>query len=373
MHPKAMIILIDGAVADYLSPTAAPLLHQLVTTTRGFYRPVTGQFPTVTNVNHARILTGATPAENGINGNGFYDRATGTATFIESADFLTAPTLFTKLQQTGHTSALLTVKGKIDQVFGHDATYRINAEQPDAALLKTIGAPLPPDISSLHSGAWVVATARDLIATKSPDFVYATTNDYVMHHYAPDSPEANEFIALIDTQIAAIHALEPERTIYVTADHGMNPKPTLINLEKLLARHALSAHILLPLADRYLKNHQYQESGSAYLYADDHDLPRIQAVLARTAGIQTVLTRAEACARYQLDPTRIGDLVAIATPDTAFGLQPAELLTDYQGRSHGSLAELTVPLFCLAPAPDDQTDYHTTSDIFDHLQTRFNF
>ncbi|RRK09964.1 phosphodiesterase [Lactiplantibacillus garii] len=373
MPSKAMIILIDGASAAYLNATNAPQINRLAQVNAGFLKTVAGQFPTVTNVNHARILTGAFPAENGINGNGFFNRQTGEQTFIESPAYLNAPTIFTRLAHAQRSSALLTVKGKIDQVFGQNATYRINAERPDEELLKKISAPLPPDISSLNSGGWVVQTAKRLIAAKSPDFVYATTNDYVMHHFGPDTPEAQAFIRQIDDQVAAIHALEPERTIYVTADHGMNFKPTLLNLELLLKSHGLAAHILLPLADRYLKNHQYQESGSAYVYAATSDLPAIQRLLTATPGVAAVLTNDEAAQRFQLDPTRIGDLVVLATEDVAFGLQPQTTLTNYPGRSHGSLAELTVPLLRIATSGADTAAFQTSRDLFDQLQTALDF
>ena len=372
MPTKAMILLIDGARAEYLTPAYAPNLNRLAATPNSFAKLVTGQMPSVTNVNHASILTGTTPAINGINGNVFFDPATQTETFIESPQYLKVPTIFTKLAQQHLDSALLTVKGKIDQVFGTDATYRINAEAADSTLLTAIGASLPPEINSIASGQWVVKTAKQLIATKSPAFVYATTNDYVMHHYAPDQPEAQAFIRGIDEQLAAIHALEPARTIYVVADHGMQAKPTLLNLERLLATHDLTTHVVLPLADRYLKNHAYQESGTAYIYVPQAaDLTTVKKVLQQTAGVEQVLTRQEAVTQYQLDAQRIGDLVVLGTSDTAFGLTPTPRLTNYPGRSHGSLHELTVPLFCITPTAMDATTFTRSRDIFSHLLTQF--
>ena len=62
-------------------------------------------------------------------------------------------------------------------------------------------------------------------------------------------------------------------------------------------------------------------------------------------GIELVLSRAEAAARFRLMGSRIGDLVAIGDRDTVFGGLSAEFETlapDY--RSHGSLYETKVPL-----------------------------
>ncbi|WP_318766182.1 alkaline phosphatase family protein [Lactiplantibacillus carotarum] len=371
---KAMVVLIDGASAEYLTSSAAPNINRLASQTAGFYQTVIAQLPSVTNVNHARILTGEFPDVNGINGNIFFDRASGEQTYIESPVYLNAPTIFTRLAQQHQTSALLTVKGKIDQVFGSDATYRFNAEKPDAAQLAAIDAQLPPDINSLASGQWVFATAQRLIQATSPDFVYATTNDFVMHHFAPETPEARQFIAGIDQTVAAIHALEPERTIFVTADHGMNAKPTLINLERWLAERQLTVNVLLPLADRYLKNHQYQESGTAYIYCHDAaQTSDVQRVLTQLPGVEQVLTKTEAVQQYHLAADRIGDLVVLANQDTAFGLQPESILHGYQGRSHGSRHELTVPLFCLTNQPVTPADYQTSRDIFTGLKALLHF
>lgn len=374
MTTKAMVLLIDGAVAEYLNPVNAPRLNQLATQGGNFVKTVTAQLPSVTNVNHARILTGADPVDNGINGNIFFDPQTGNKTFIESARYLNVPTIFNRLSAVKRTSALLTVKGKIDQVFGDGATYRLNAEAIDQTLLTAINAPLPPAIDSLTSGRWVVEAARALIAAKSPDFVYAATNDYVMHHFAPTSSQAHDFIRGIDEQLAAIHALEPERTIYVVADHGMNAKPTLINLEQLLQEHQLSTDVLLPLADRYLENHQYQESGSAYVYLHRPDqLATVKQLLETVDGVEQVWTRAEAATRFHLDPQRIGDLFVLASKPVAFGYQPTTILHDYPGRSHGSAHELTVPLFCLRSDPTDPDQYRTSRDLYDQLQLALQF
>ncbi|MFD1125990.1 alkaline phosphatase family protein [Lentilactobacillus raoultii] len=374
MMNKAMIVLIDGAATDYLTKSSAPNINKLATDTNGFYKIIDSQIPTVTNVNHARILTGKFPEVNGINGNVFFNKRTNEKTFIESPKYLNAPTIFAELKKQHLSSALLTVKGKIDEIFGQKATYRINAEKPDNDFLKSIGTKLPPRIDSLESGKWVVETAKQLIRSKSPDFVYATTNDYIMHHFSPDNPHARQFISQIDQQIAEIHQLEPDRTIYITADHGMNNKPTLINLQTFLNRQNFSTTVILPLADRYLKNHQYQESGAAYIYVSNpSDVDHVKIVVQQLPGIEKVLTRDEAVVNYHLNGQRIGDLLVFAAKDVAFGLQDKEVLKNYPGRSHGSLHELEVPLFCISNQETRPTEYETSRDLFNHLKQLLAF
>jgi phosphonoacetate hydrolase len=69
-------------------------------------------------------------------------------------------------------------------------------------------------------------------------------------------------------------------------------------------------------------------------------------------GIEYAAERTEACARFELPPDRLGDLVVVSTGDTALGKAPAEHdLTQLSGglRSHGGIAEQRVPFVLSAP------------------------
>jgi phosphonoacetate hydrolase len=68
--------------------------------------------------------------------------------------------------------------------------------------------------------------------------------------------------------------------------------------------------------------------------------------LRATAGIDCALDRAEACARFELPPDRIGDIVVTSTRHVVLG--SSEAAHDLTGldaplRSHGGLTEQTVP------------------------------
>ena len=65
------------------------------------------------------------------------------------------------------------------------------------------------------------------------------------------------------------------------------------------------------------------------------------------AGIESVLTRAEACERFELPPDRIGDLVVVSRKHHVLGSSTAR--HDLSGldaplRSHGGVSEQAVPL-----------------------------
>ena len=69
--------------------------------------------------------------------------------------------------------------------------------------------------------------------------------------------------------------------------------------------------------------------------------------IAALPGIETVLTRAEAAARFELPSDRIGDLVVVSQQDTVIGTSRNR--HDLSGldvplRSHGGTSEQKVPL-----------------------------
>ena len=59
MSEKTLIIVIDGCPTDYIRPDNTPNLYRLGAA--GFYKTVLCAMPSVTNVNHASILSGSFP------------------------------------------------------------------------------------------------------------------------------------------------------------------------------------------------------------------------------------------------------------------------------------------------------------------------
>ena len=253
---KVMILVIDGCAPEYITPEFAPNIHKLAKQF-GFAKTVKAVVPTVTNVNHASILSGKFPSETGMVGNYFYNPATGEEGFIEEKGFMKAETLLQAYRKRGLKTVFLTVKGKLLGVYGHAADIGISVQTPDEALLKKYGLPVPPAVSSLESSQWIVNAALAVIKQEDPALVYCTTNDYGFHHFGPEVPEAQLQIRQIDEAIAAIHGVDPERQIYITADHGMNQKHHLLDFQQLADEAGLHIFCLAPLKDRYKENHVY--------------------------------------------------------------------------------------------------------------------
>ena len=93
--------------------------------------------------------------------------------------------------------------------------------------------------------------------------------------------------------------------------------------------------------------------GTAYLPASADQSQVIEKLLA-IDGIDVVLDKAEACARFELPADRIGDIVIISGENMTVGTSEHRhdlAALDVPLRSHGGLTEQTVPFtkgICLA-------------------------
>lgn len=362
MSHKMMILVIDGCAPEYLTPETAPALYALAAET-GFVKIVQSQMPSVTNVNHACILSGRTPADTHVVGNYYYRPEIGEEGFIEERGFMKAKTILQAYRDVGKTTALFAVKGKVLGVYGDGATYGLSAQTPDAGLMKALGLTAPPPIDAAESTKWILEAALSCIQTYSPDFMYCTNNDYIFHHFAPDTKEAKQQIADVDEYIRRIHELEPGRQIYVTADHGMNQKTTILNAQRLADDAGLHLYCLPPLKDRYIENHIYQEGGIVYVFLKDKEETKAFLALAeQTPEIERVMTARDAAATYQLPAEDIGDYVLFAAPDCAFGEIDGIRLHTTKSRTHGSLYECSIPLVAIHPEASPE-QYVYSKDI----------
>lgn len=360
---KLLIIVIDGCSPEYISLENTPNLYRIAKD--GFCKGLKSAIPSVTNVNHATILTGKFPSEHGMVGNYYYNRETGEQGFIESSDFMKAETILEILHKKGASTALLTVKGKVLEVFGRGVDFRISAQNPSDILVRYLDMPSPPPVGSLEVNGWILEACYRLLKKNNPDVVYCTTNDYMMHNYAPDTKEAIAQMKEIDRWIGKIYDLDHTRSIYITADHGMNKKTHLINLQAIMDRKDYKVVCHPPIKDRYIENHIYQEGGVLFLYfknKQDEKTEEILSFLADSPYIETVCTKEEAAKKYNLPVDDIGDYVVLAAEDCAFGeFEGEELITD-DVRTHGSLYERLIPLIAVN-AKEVPEKYRCSRDI----------
>ena len=99
-------LVLDGCAPEYFTAETAPRLHRLAGA-HGFVKRVQCAMPSVTNVNHACLLSGKWPEETGIAGNYVYDPRTGREGFLEERGYMRAPTLLQWARRAGGKTALL--------------------------------------------------------------------------------------------------------------------------------------------------------------------------------------------------------------------------------------------------------------------------
>ncbi len=358
-----VVICVDGCEPDYIAQAVAA---GQMPTMKGWLREGTALIadcvvPSFTNPNNLSIVTGAPPSVHGICGNYLFDTASGTEVMMNDPKWLRAPTILAALAHAGARVAVVTAKDKLRRLLGHGMRgICFSSEKADQVnepehgiddVLTMVGMPVP-DVYSAELSEFVFAAGVKLLTTRRPDVLYLSTTDYVQHKHAPGDAEANRFYAMFDRYLAALDAAGA--VITVTADHGMNAKvkldasPNVIYLQDLLDGWlgAERARVILPITDPYVVHHGALGSfATVYLPADAvaDVLSRIDAL----PGVELVLARAEAAARFELPADRIGDLAVVSDRNVVLGTSAARhdlSQLELPLRSHGGISEQRVPL-----------------------------
>jgi phosphonoacetate hydrolase len=341
---RTVVVMCDGLGMDYYRASPMPTLKSWAE--QGVFAEVEAVLPSVTNANNASICCGAWPSAHGVVGNSYLDEKTGEEEYLEDSSLVLAPTLFERAGRTGVRSALLTSKKKTTALLGRGAEILLAAEAPDAMWVQTLG--LAPDIYSREINYWLLRAAIRLLRTR-PEVgcLYVHTTDYAMHEWAPDARESKEHLATIDALLWEAAAAAPDAAFLVGADHGLNFKTRCWDLDKACAARGTPIRISISAErDKYLRHHR-GFGGMAWVYLLGlQDASQVKSLLLSLKGVESVLTRDEAAAKFHLMPERIGDLVVVGDRDTVFGhLESADMETlppNY--RSHGSHYELAVPV-----------------------------
>jgi phosphonoacetate hydrolase len=364
-----VVICIDGSEPGYIEKAieagVAPTFARFMS--NGANLTAECVIPSFTNPNNLSIITGRPPAVHGIAGNFFYDPATGTEVMMNDPKFMRAPTILAAFHDAGCKVAMVTAKDKLRLLLSNGLDYAsgraiaFSSERADKAtkaengidnVTEFVGMGVP-EVYSAGLSEFVFAAGVKLVETFRPDLMYLSTTDYIQHKAAPGSRIANDFYAMIDSYLARLDALGC--IIVATADHGMNDKhladksPDVLYLEPLFEGWlgADKARVILPITDPYVAHHGALGSFATVYVPQGANAGDLIAKLKATAGVERALTRAEACAEFELPPDRIGDIVVISTRHTTLGTAPAK--HDLSGlteplRSLGGLTEQRVPM-----------------------------
>ena len=362
MPRKILIILIDGGDPQYFDQAEVPNLRRLGAS--GFWVTGTCVIPSVTNVNNASVMTGSFPRDHGITGNFWYNPATGDGTYMESAEYLARETLFERAKRLGMSTALFTSKVKLQRLLERGADLTVAGEDPPAEFIARVGPRC--EIYSLEVNLWVLEAARVVMREQNPDLVYVSTTDYIMHKFPPEHETAQRHMREMDRIIGRIADEQPDREIYLSADHGMSAKRRAINLRVKLAEVGIQAVFVPVIKDKYVVHHD-NLGGVGYLYVKD-PAALVDAIDALKAvpGVEEVYRREAAAEQFGLMKDRIGDLFVLGGAEVVFGeIDGAEQRVAI--RSHGSRHEAAIPIIgSVARAP--ASEYRVNLDLVRHLE-----
>jgi phosphonoacetate hydrolase len=354
---------IEAAIEKGLAPNFARLMKE------GANLLAQSVIPSFTNPNNLSIITGRPPAVHGIAGNYFFDTTSKQEVMMNDARFLRAPTIMKAFHDAGAKVAVVTAKDKLRALLGHGLdmasgrAIAFSSEKADKATLaengiadgrKLTGMKVP-EVYSAELSEFVFAAGVTLLRTMKPDLMYLSTTDYIQHKYAPGSPKANDFYAMMDRYLGDLDA--EGAMIVIVADHGMkdkhlpNGEPDVIFLQDVLdqAYGPGKTKVILPITDPYVVHHGALGSfATVYLYGPE---PKsVAEFIAGQADIDVVVERKEGCARFELPEDRMGDLIVVSggkSHSKVIGTSRDK--HDLSGlseplRSHGGLSEQEIPI-----------------------------
>ena len=364
MDRPLVIVCVDGCEADYINQAVqagvAPYLAEMCA--KGTSLLADCVVPSFTNPNNLSIVTGVPPAVHGICGNYFYDREADEEVMMNDAKYLRAETILAGFSNAGAKVVVITAKDKLRTLLGKGMKAMcFSAEKADqlteeangiTGVLELVGKPLPK-VYSADLSEFVFAAGVKIMARHRPDVMYLSTTDYVQHKHAPGTPAANDFYRMMSGYLAQLDAMGV--TIALTADHGMNAKtdaagrPQIIFLQDWFDAEigAGNARVILPVTDPYVAHHGSLGSFATAYLPPGADHAALFAKLRRVAGVELVLSRAEAAERFELPTDRIGDVVIVSERLYVIGTSPSR--HDLSGldaplRSHGGVSEQVVPI-----------------------------
>ncbi|MGW2282407.1 alkaline phosphatase family protein [Streptomyces sp. NPDC001770] len=303
--------------------------------------------PAVTCTAQSTFLTGTTPAEHGIVGNGWYFRELGDILLWRQHNGLvTGDKLWDAARRAhpGYTVANIcwwyAMGADTDiTVTPRPVYYADGRKEPDCytrppALHDELTAELGTfplfhfwgPGADLVSSRWITDATRHILRTRTPDLAlcYLPHLDYDLQRYGPDDPRSHRAAAELDAVMAPLldDARAGNRTVVVLSEYGITPVDRPVHINRALRGAGLlevhtqdGMEYLDPMASRAFAVADHQ---IAHIYVRrPEDLEATRAALVGLPGIDLLLDDKGKKAHH-LDHPRSGELVALAEPDAWF-------------------------------------------------------
>lgn len=341
---KTVVIDIVGLSANLIGQHT-PFLDAYIK--KRHLTPIKPVLPAVTTTSQSTYATGKWPAENGIVGNGWYDREDSEVKFWKQSNKLvqgdkiwdnakkqdpnfTVSKMFWwyNMYSTADWSVTPRPQYHADGVKAPDCyTYppelrdELQAELGQFPLFNFWG----PN-ANIKSTRWIADASMSVEKRHNPTLtlIYLPHLDYCLQKFGPDfsriSKELNEIDEVVKDLIQFYEARNAK--IILLSEYGINPVNNPIHINRILRHEGLISvrtERWYELLDAGVsKAFAVSDHQIAHIYLNDPSVKeRVIQVLKKTPGIDLVLDK-EAQKEYHIDHQRSGDIVVVAKPDSWF-------------------------------------------------------
>jgi predicted AlkP superfamily pyrophosphatase or phosphodiesterase len=304
-------------------------------------------FPAVTCTAESTYLTGLTPAQHGIVGNGWYDRDLAEIHFWKQSNHLVAgPKLWDKLRarDASFTCAQLfwwyNMYADVDYSITPRPLYPADGRK--FFDIHTGPLSLRPEIkkdlgdfpftsfwgprAGIDSSRWIAHSARWIEEHHQPtlNLVYLPHLDYNLQRLGPRDPRIQDDLRLVDDLVGDLIDFFQKRSVQVAvlSEYGITEVDTPVHLNRLLRRHgwlSIKDELGLETLDCggsrafAVADHQV-----AHIYLNDRSIAaKVRTALEAEPGVEQVLDHS-AQTECGIRHRRAGDLIAIAKPRSWF-------------------------------------------------------
>jgi predicted AlkP superfamily pyrophosphatase or phosphodiesterase len=303
--------------------------------------------PAVTTAVQSAYLTGKYPAENGIVGNGWYDRIDSEVKFWKQSNKLvTGDKIWDKAKKEdpSFTSSMMFWWYNMYSTADYSVTPRPNyladgrkmpdcyshpAELRDVLQEKLGQFPLfqfwGPG-ANIKSSKWIADASMytDDLHNPTLTLIYLPHLDYCLQKFGPDESKIAKELGEIDALVEELVTFYEKKKarIILLSEYGIAPVNNPIHLNRLFREHNLlqirverGLELLDPGASKafVVADHQI-----AHVYINDPSITeQVKALLKTVPGIELVLDRDEQAA-YHINHERAGELVLMAAENSWF-------------------------------------------------------
>ena len=308
---------------------------------------ITPVLPAVTCTMQTTYLTGKTPSEHGIVGNGWYHKEQSEVQFWKQSNKLVeSPNIWdeAKIKNEDFTCANMfwwyNMYSSVDYSVTPRPQYRANGlKKPDCyshpsnlrdELQDKFGVFPLFDFwgprTTIKSSQWIADASKYVHDTCNPtlQLIYLPHLDYCFQKYTADSPQVKKDILEIDDVLKDLISFYEAKNVtpIVVSEYGISPVDTPIHLNRIFRKSGL-------LAVRTENHKELLDAGTSNAFAvADHQVAHIYckpeveqevlAILKQTEGVEEILDKKEQVSRGLWHKDRSGAFMVVAKANAWF-------------------------------------------------------